>query len=149
MNIRLTSTGNIWHKIDSQIGAMLCEALPTVFERVAEPEKPAVPTANGPRWVVRKHPLNDQPSLILITVLGETSYPGPQCLNPTAEGAQSAFTSTGHPVPTEILNKFAALLGKNAAVSDPDTVNEARLKAANAQFTREDNERGALRKITG
>src|SRR6185312_1743377 len=97
---------------------------------------------NALRWVVRKHPLNDQPSLILITVLGESCYPGPQCFNPTPEGAQAAFTSTGHPVPSDVIQRFAALLGKNAAVN-ADTVNEARIAAANAQYSRESKERAA------
>jgi hypothetical protein len=43
MDLRCTSTGRTFHQIDSQIGSLLIEALPTVFEKVekAAPEKKA------------------------------------------------------------------------------------------------------------
>jgi hypothetical protein len=37
MDIRCTSTGKIFYQIDTQIAALLIEALPTVFERVEKP----------------------------------------------------------------------------------------------------------------
>lgn len=37
MDLRCTSTGRIFYKIDSQIAALLIEALPSVFEKVDAP----------------------------------------------------------------------------------------------------------------
>jgi hypothetical protein len=41
MDVRCTSTGKIFYQIDSQIGSLLIEALPTVFEKMEKtaPEK--------------------------------------------------------------------------------------------------------------
>src|SRR5260370_28822667 len=50
MDIRVTSTNRIFYQIDSQLGALLCDALPTVFERADNPA--AAPTPARPRWSV-------------------------------------------------------------------------------------------------
>jgi hypothetical protein len=39
MDMRCTSTGKVFYQIDSQIAALLIEALPTVFEKVDTPER--------------------------------------------------------------------------------------------------------------
>ena len=37
MDVRCTSTGKVFYQIDTQIAALLIEALPTVFEKLAPP----------------------------------------------------------------------------------------------------------------
>jgi len=37
MDIRCTSTGKVFYQVDTQIAALLIEALPTVFEKVTTP----------------------------------------------------------------------------------------------------------------
>jgi hypothetical protein len=37
MDVRCTSTGKVFYQIDTQIAALLIEALPTVFEKLASP----------------------------------------------------------------------------------------------------------------
>ena len=68
-DIRITSTGDIFYKIDSQIANMLMAALPTVFERVPErhphqiaAEKAAAIAADpsAVTFSVRKNHYNDR-----------------------------------------------------------------------------------------
>ena len=64
-DIRVTSTGEIFYKVDSQIANMLMAALPTVFERVEQkPAAPAVDTGVV-RFGVRKNPLTDRIELVM------------------------------------------------------------------------------------
>jgi len=50
MDIRVTSTGKIFYRIDPAVAALLLEALPASFEQVTEPPKPAQPKPAAPTW---------------------------------------------------------------------------------------------------
>lgn len=53
MDIQCSSTGKVFYKIDPQIGALLCEALPSVFV----PVRQAVSTSfQMARWVLSEMP---------------------------------------------------------------------------------------------
>lgn len=140
----------IWYEIPSQIGAMLCEALPSVFVKVEKPTHNVQQMAPaGPRWIVRNHPLTNAPELVRAALNQEDRYPGPG-IAPTAEGAQQAFTACGHPVPADVLDKFSELLERaRSRVNNPDAVIDARERLQNAQYSREQKERAAQQKLAG
>ena len=148
MDIIVTSTGKPFYGVDPLLGGILCEAFPEAIKPLARKQAPTYnvqPASTAPRWVVRNHPLTNVPELVLAILNQEQRYPGPG-IAPTADGAQAAFTAAGHPVPAETLDKFAALL-EIAKGNNPDVVNEARLRAQNEQYSREQKERSAKTKL--
>ena len=150
MDIVVTSTGKPFYGVDPLLGGILCEAFPEAIKpltRKAAPTYNVQPASTAPRWVVRNHPLTNAPELVLVILNQEQRYPGPGA-NPSTDGAQTAFTAAGHPVPTDVLDKFSALL-EIAKGNNPDVVNESRLRRQNEQFAREDRERTAARKLSG
>lgn len=145
-------TGTVIHKIDDGAGKALLLLAPEAFKRTEPKPAPAFnvqPPSNpaAPRWLVRNHPLSGTPELVRAALNQEQRYPGPG-IEPTLEGAKAAFGAAGHFIPTDALDKFAALL-EIARANNPDVVNEARLRAQDKQYVREANERGAQRKLAG
>jgi hypothetical protein len=151
VDIRITSRPDkIWYEIDSQIGALLVAALPSVFEKVEKPAHNVVPSKpNAPRFIARLHPLYGTPEVVRFFLNQEQKYPSPGSgTDSTVEGARAAFAAAGHIVPEECLQHFSALLDA-ARRNDPDVVNDVRERAKNQQFAQDARERLAQRKLTG
>jgi hypothetical protein len=81
-DIRVTSTGKPFYKVDDTIAAVLIEALPSVFEKI----KPPVPA-----------PLPTQPAFRLVA--GEQGRLGISCLYPTGE-SRLLLHARGDALPT-------------------------------------------------
>jgi hypothetical protein len=102
-DLLVTSTGEIFYKIDSQIAALLVSALPTVFERVNH--KPAAPpVSDEPRWFVGKNAFSDKIQIMFQQGAVEEWYNGP------AEHAHRAFGK--RQVPADVIQQYAAALDK-------------------------------------
>lgn len=149
MDLIHVPTGKTIFKIDDGAGQCLLLLAPEAFVRT--PPKPVHNVQQmapaGPRWIVRKHPLTNAPELVRYALNQEDRYPGPG-MYATAEGAKAAFAAAGHPVPEDVLQKFSALL-EIAKGNDPDVVNDARERAQNQQYLREQKERAAQQKLQG
>jgi hypothetical protein len=52
MDILITSTGNIWRRIDDGVALMLIDALPSIFERVKAPAPAPPPASTTPVFYV-------------------------------------------------------------------------------------------------
>jgi len=135
MHIEITRTARRFHLPPDIAQALIEAGLATEV-----PKEHLAPAKPAPRWAVRKHPLSDRVELVLFLGSSESIYPGPNCFNPTPEHAAAIFARMGHPVPTEVLDNFSALLGHTKNIS-PDLVNEARLRAQAEQYSREQRER--------
>lgn len=113
MDIRITSRPEkIWYEIDSQIGALLIAALPTVFEKVERPAPAAKPTA--PRFVVFKLPTSDFWAIKVEKPNGETLFFSG---NPSDAAAQLRL-----PVPEDVLQQYREAVNApvvRAGVLDP------------------------------
>lgn len=148
-DIKVTSTGRVYYQVPDVLSALLREAFPASFEKL-EPkpvhnvQPKAGPTA--PRWVVRKHPFTGKPELVLVVLNQEHRYPGPG-MNPTADGAQAAFSAAGHPVPADILEEFGAMLKNFVAAPSADEVAAARQQAVNDQYVLQQREAAARLKL--
>lgn len=141
MQIEITRTARRFHLPPDIAQAFIEAGLATEV-----PKEHLAPATVEPRWVIRLNPYSGTPSLVHVSILGESIYPGPNCIIPTVEGAQAAFSSTGHRVPDDVIERFSALLERGQGIT-PDAANEARFQAQNAQYAREDRERAAARKL--
>ena len=148
MDIIVTSTGKPFYGVDPLLGGILCEAFPEAIQRIAKPTL-AVQQKNpaAPRFIARLHPLYGTPEIVRIALNQEQRFPGPGMVA-SVEGAQAAFGAAGHSIPADVLDKFAALL-EIAKSNDPEVIADARARAQNAQYAREDQERGAQRRLQG
>jgi hypothetical protein len=146
-DIKVTSTGRIFYQVPDVLAALLREAFPESFAKVEpKPAPNVVPSKPGaPRFIARLNPLYGTPEVVRVFLNQEQSYPGPGS-EPTVEGARAAFAAAGHTVPEECLQHFSALLDA-ARRNDPDVVNDARQRVQNQQFTREQSERAAQKKL--
>src|SRR5262249_7834860 len=107
MDVRCTSTGKVFYQIDSQIGGVLCEALPSIFERVERPA-PAPLGKRLPVFTVNINPLTDKARIMLTKITGEIiEFPGPN--GGTLEQALAAFERAGFPVPQNIVGRYTEL----------------------------------------
>lgn len=148
-DIRVTSTGKPFYQIDSAVAAVLLEAFPASFEKIEpKPTHNVAPKTSptAPRWVVRKHPLNGKPELVLVVMNQEHRYPG-TAPNPSAESAQAAFSAAGHPVPADVLEEFGAMLKNYVAAPSADQVAAARQQAINDQYVQQQREAEASLKL--
>jgi hypothetical protein len=75
-DIRVTSTGDIFYKIDSQVANLLMAALPTVFERVEQqqPKPTAVPPT--PVFKARINPRSGAPEIVMFFGSTEEYFQG-------------------------------------------------------------------------
>jgi len=110
MDIKVTSTGKIFYRIDTGVAALLCEALPSVFEPVApRPGRPVAANAESasianhdlPVWSVIKTP-SGRYAIQCDYKRGQYFYDG------SAEGA-AAFKVGPHVVPLEIADRYFQL----------------------------------------
>lgn len=110
MDLRVTSTGKIFRRIDSGIAGLLIEALPSVFEPVAQlPAHPAIANAESasianhslPVWSVCKT-LSGLPYIQCDYLRGTTIYDG------KPENAHKMKVGP-HTVPQEIVDQYVRL----------------------------------------
>jgi hypothetical protein len=83
MDIRSTRTGKVFYQIDSQIGALLVEALPSVFEKI---EKTAPPDkkAGSARFALERSLTGGEPHIKYVCdACGQSGV----LLNPCPSGA--------------------------------------------------------------
>lgn len=109
-DIRVTSTGEIFYKIDSQIANMLMAALPTVFERVNDERKPAPVVSFEPRFVARIGALSAKPEIAMFVGHTEEIYSG----NP--DQVEGAFGGKARRTPpAAVVEQYRALLNQELA----------------------------------
>lgn len=147
-DIKVTSTGRVFYQVPDVLSALLREAFPASFEKLAPKlaHNVAPPTVNAPRFVARLNPLWGTPEVVWIHMNQQTAYPGRPGITPTVENARAAFAAAGHPVPDDILQKFSVLL-EAAKGNDPDVVRDVRERLQNEQFSREQRERAIQQKL--
>ena len=111
MDVKCTSTGKIFYRIDSAIAGLLCEALPSVFEPVnsAAPQptgfqghNPAVGTyvhkVPEPKWNVVQLPVSGRFAISLEHLSSVNYYDG--------DPDQLTEKTFGRAVPEHILAKY-------------------------------------------
>lgn len=114
-DLLVTSTGEIFYKIDSQIAALLVNALPTVFERVHDKPKTPPPVSQEARFYVGKNFRTDKVQLMFQQGAEEQWYDGP------AEHAHRAFGK--RQVPPAVIEEY------KLALAQEEKNNAARHKA--------------------
>jgi len=112
VDIRITSRPEkIWYQIDSQIGALLCAALPSVFEQVAAP---APARLVAPRFNIFKLPTTDEWALKCEKPNGETLF--------FSGNPADAAAALRVDVPEDVLQRYRDALAArvaHAGVVDP------------------------------
>jgi len=112
VDIKVTSTGKTFYRIDPALGAILLEALPSVFERVEPAPKPvhvanaasaAIRNVATPEWNVGKSP-SGMPVITLRSGRAEFSYPG------SVQGATAHFKLAGFELPKDVLERYQRLV---------------------------------------
>ena len=112
-DIRVTSTGKIFYRVDPLLAGILCEAFPAAFELCAQAQPPTGSTR------VHAQP-DDSPQIasydtpVFNVSLSATGIPGiyikygktVQTYTGTVEGATAAFKSIGAELPSEILEQY-------------------------------------------
>ncbi len=116
MDIKVTSSGRIFYQVDSTVAAILCEALPSVFEKVAAKSftvEPLAPTMT-PKWVVNQNVFSKD-FFIQLTI-------GSRIEQGAGPGVAEHFTRMGYPVPPKILADYrlAAARAPEPRVSNPN-----------------------------
>lgn len=115
MDIRLTKNNEVFYRIDSQIGALLIAALPSVFERVDAPAPTPIaanaasaknPNYTTPQWGAGLSETG-YPTITLQTGRTELFYNGPP------EEATQHFKRSGFEVPAEIVRAYSAVYRRN------------------------------------
>lgn len=123
MDIKVTSTGKIFYQVDSAVGALLCEALPSVFEHVGGRNKQqdeehkllnglavhlGLGTSDNPRqpegWAVAALP-SGKPVLQFSSLTGTARYDGPP------EKAAAVFKRE---IPEDILALYKSRFAQSA-----------------------------------
>src|SRR5579863_2797432 len=122
MDIKVTSTGNIWRRIDDGVGLMLIDALPSVFERAKAPAPAPPPThpvfclsagAQGRAGISCTYPSGESRLLIhadgfaLPTREAAADYLG----NTVWDGTEGKHVKKPLPVPDAIWKQFLLLYG--------------------------------------
>lgn len=105
MDIRLTKSGRIFYHIQSELAALLCEALPSVFERVERPAyaAPALPLES--EWGIVTLPASGKPALQHKRGAQVDLFDG------QPDKAAAAFKSAGYAVPPEIVAQYRVAHG--------------------------------------
>jgi hypothetical protein len=108
-DIRVTSTGEIFYKVDSQIANLLMAALPTVFERVEQ--KSAAPAApQTPTFVARNNPHSGAPQIVMFYMGQEEFYQG------SPDQTDGAFSGRARrSPPAEVVEQYRALIENEKA----------------------------------
>ncbi len=125
MDIRLTKNGRVFYRVDPTLAAILCEALPSVFERVEPAPKPAhianaesaaIRNVATPEWSVGLSAF-DHAVITLRAGRTELSYAG------SAEGAADNFKRAGYSLPKDVLESYIRLLKRpvpSVTISDEE-----------------------------
>jgi hypothetical protein len=120
MDLRLTKNGHVFYKVDPTLAAILCEALPSVFEQVNQPARQTVdpsiqhnpvnlkiPFYSTPTWdigvVASAKDGNKSYVITLGTGRDEYIYPS------SPDGALAHFGRIGFTVPKDILDRYRRL----------------------------------------
>ena len=132
MDIRVISTGHIFHQVDSKIAQLLLELLPAAVER-AEFNKPAVPIVDPSevRFFVRKNPYSGLPQIVMQQGSLEEIYAGPSDNIPTFGG------KARRECPLEVANLYRVALGKE--IQDPHAYNDMKNRAKTSNLNIADN----------
>jgi hypothetical protein len=114
MDIRLTKNNQIFHRIDSQIGALLIAALPSVFEcveapapnpHVANAASNKMPNVATPQWGAGLS-ATGYPTITLQTGRTELFYSGPPA------GAVENFKRSGFDLPENVRRDYQSLYSR-------------------------------------
>lgn len=127
MDIRVTSTGKTFYRVDPTLAGILCEALPSVFEPVET--KPARLACDAASQVI---PFHEEPvwGLKFAVTCGEVSIQcdhlrGTEYFSGPPANAHEYFKRRGKAVPDHVVAEYAAKRGKervpSAAASESET----------------------------
>jgi hypothetical protein len=111
MDIRITSTGNIWRRIDDGVGHMLIDALPSIFERVKPQPQPS-PAPSGPKFFNEESTYTGAPMISVVLPSGEKrSYSG------KGERATAEMLLGVGPIPEKVWADFERKCKPSAGVT--------------------------------